>query len=135
MSIDYNLCEVAKEYWQSLDESTLIIKMKQRYGYLLQNIHCIGIALPFNPLLEVQTALSNQGFYPSVKILGADLPTPPPPILAQDPSNQSVGDVNESSDEDDEDWVAPGYNDHHDSLDEMSFLPNQSDEESYNEGY
>jgi len=69
-----------------------------------------------------------------VKIMGAYLPTPPPPILAQDPSNQSVGDDNKSSDEDDEDWVAPGYNDH-DSLDEMSLLPNQSDEESYNEGY
>jgi len=67
--------------------------------------------------------------------MGAYLPTPPPPILEQDPSNQSVGDDNKSSDEDDEDWVAPGYNDHHDSLDEMSFLPNQSDEESYNEGY
>ena len=55
MSIDYS--EVAKGYWQSLDESTLIIKMKQRYGYFLHNIRCIDIALPFNPLLEVQTAL------------------------------------------------------------------------------
>ena len=130
MSIEFNLCEmVERGHRQSLDENSLIRKLKQRYGNLLQGLRSIDAVLPFKPLEEVKTALNNQGFYPSVKVMSGALPIlPDTPIIVQN-------DEDDSSDEDDEDWVNPGDDDE-DSEGDTSLDTddeNESDEEAENE--
>ena len=76
----------------------------------------------------MKTALNNQGFYPSVKVLSGALPiVPGTPIIVQN-------DKDDSSDKDDEDWN-PGDDDC-DSEGDTSLDTddeNESDKEEENE--
>ena len=139
MSIDFDLCGmVEKGHRQSLNDRTLIAKMNQRYGALLQHNQQTGTALPFIPIVEVKTALNNQGFYPSLKVMGGDLPTPQPlPEPATHNQIQYNDGIDESSDEEDEDWIGPGDDDCK-SEDEISLVADsedESDKEADDEGY
>ena len=82
--------------------------------------------LPFNPLNEIQNALKHQGFYPTIKVLGESLPALPEPMLC--PPDQV--DKEESSDDEDEDWVDVEDEDagSDDERSIMSFFPDSEDE-------
>ena len=79
ISIDYNLCDVAKVYRPSYTHESLIRKLKHsKYGSLLPDAiteEAIN-AMPFNPIEEIKLALEHGGFYPSIKVSEELLPSP-----------------------------------------------------------
>jgi len=97
MSVQYNLCNVAKVYKSSWTDESLLTKLKVScYGFLLPSVEVgDGTPMPFNPFHEVKEALRNQGFYPSVKVLSELLPPKSEPA----DSSATSGHVEETSTE------------------------------------
>ena len=79
ISVTYDLCDLAKTYRSTWTGNTLLTKLRLScYGQLLPNIQQeVAILMPFNPLEEVKSALTNEGYYPTVRVSKDLLPTPP----------------------------------------------------------
>ena len=74
ITIDFNLRELGKSRNALNDESLLRILKQSYYGNLLPSIQAAtNNDMPFVPLDEVKKAINNEGFYPMVKVLKADL--------------------------------------------------------------
>ena len=121
VSISHNLCDVARGYRASWDESTLERMLKQSCYASLLPYDASCIHMPFDPLVEIKVCL---GLCPPVKVSSDVLP--PPPAPPQQPSENSLTENNvdifeELLDDDDNSLLDPEY--------EMS-EDNTSDEES-----
>ena len=70
ISIDYNLCDMAKNYRITLTDENLLRKLRLScHGYLLPALYDMAdTPTPFNPIEEVKLALGNKGYYPTVTV-------------------------------------------------------------------
>ena len=86
MSVDYDLSTFADTHrQQSLDVPSLARALRtSQYGNILPaNMDVFDrVKLPFDPVEEIQMALSHRGYYPSITVSSASLPSLPVPTTA-----------------------------------------------------